>query len=760
MATLNINSDPSRGLAPARIAPPAAIVRRGPVADTGFRGAPEFVGMDDLLTSMRRRLWTLLGFMAAGTLLAISIAIFQKPVYESHALIEIQGLNENFLNRRDLEPNVEFGALLMDTYLQTQIKIIQTESLAGRVVDRLQLLGRNEYREQPGHAAALLRAIGLGSLPAAQVSKDSDPRQTAIQTALKNLTVRVAGQTRLVELMFEAGDPALASSYINTLIDEYIAETTEGRARTSRQTGELLAGQLQDLKAELDLSEKRLQDFAVRNGLVFTSEKDTVAEARLRQLQVSLSAAQDARTSEQSRYEMALHNPPDSLPDVLDSQTLRSYQVNLTDLRRQLADLSAVLTPSHYKVRQVAAQIDELQTAANRERGNIQSRIKNQYEAALRRQRLLEDAYADQLRIAATQAAKSVRYDSLKREVDMRRLLYEATLQRVKEAGVAAAIRSNNVRVVDPANPPRKPIRPNRPLDAAIRLLAGTFLGVGFVLFSERRKPDARISGDLRARLQMPELGIIPSADAAGTSRQRTIRPPWVSGHGEPTDGESRATGNWLQLVTWRERDSALAESFRGTLASLLFSVNNGSAPRVMVITSAAPGEGKTTIATNLAIALAATNRRVLLIDGNRRNPRLHDIFHVPNTWGFSDLLRSFTPCDEYAGEDLAIETEIPGLSVLPNGSNSANVLDLLYDHRTAEMMGRFRAEFDAILIDTPPVLTHADARALGKLADGVALVIRAGQKPFDSALAAWSRLNEDGVHGLGTILNDFRADS
>ncbi|MDQ6706515.1 MAG: CpsD/CapB family tyrosine-protein kinase, partial [Acidobacteriota bacterium] len=217
---------------------------------------------------------------------------------------------------------------------------------------------------------------------------------------------------------------------------------------------------------------------------------------------------------------------------------------------------------------------------------------------------------------------------------------------------------------------------------------------------------------------------------------------------------------NWLELVTLAERDSALAESFRGTLASLLFSGSNGVAPSVIVITSASAGEGKTTITTNLGIALAATNRRVLLIDGNSRNPRLHDIFRVPGTWGFSDLLQSATPCEEYNSEDLALETEIPGLSVLPSGSNSSSIPDLLYHRRAAELIFRLRSEFDAILIDTPPVLTYADARALGKLGDGVVLVIRAVHTPIDSAVAAWSRLFEDGVHGLGTILNDFRARS
>ena len=757
MAPLNRNMH-SRALSPFEGVTGLPTVYRPPVTiEAQAFVKPEFAGMGDVLSSLLRGKWILAGFAAAGILGGILIALLQTPVYQAHTLIEIQGLNENFLNRRDMDPTVE-SALQMDTYLQTQIKILQTESLIGRVADGIKLLSWPDYQNRPSRLTNFAGRTGLttrAAKPAAAVL-----REDAIQQAARHLTVRISGQTRIVEVLFEAGDPRLAANFANSLVDEYIAGSLANRVGATQQTGELLAGQLKDLKSEVENSEQRLQNYALRSGLVFISDKDNAAEAKLRQLQASLSVAQDARAAEQSKYEMSVNSPADSLPDVLDSQTLRSYQVNLTDLRRQAADLSAVLTPTHYKVQQLKAQIAELQSAADRERTNIQGRIKNQYRAAARRQTLIEDDYANQMRLAATQAAKSVRYDSLKREVDMHRLLYEATLQKVKEAGVASAIRANNVRVLDPANPPRVPIRPNRSMNAAMGMIAGTFFGLGFVLLRQRTERPIQIPNDARVRLQMPELGAIPSGAIAlrHPFQQNPKFMPGRRSNGFGSAHSSALPGNRLELVTWQQRDSPLAESFRGTLASLLFSAKNGSAPRVIVITSASAGEGKTTVTTNLGIALAATNHRVLLIDGNRRNPRLHEIFGLSGSWGFSNLLQSFTPCDEYASEDLALETEIPGLCVLPSGSDSSSIPNLLYDRRTAELIARLRSEFDAILIDTPPVLTHADARALGRLADGAALVIRADQTPLELALAAWMRLNEDGVNGLGTIFNDCRA--
>jgi capsular exopolysaccharide synthesis family protein len=203
------------------------------------------------------------------------------------------------------------------------------------------------------------------------------------------------------------------------------------------------------------------------------------------------------------------------------------------------------------------------------------------------------------------------------------------------------------------------------------------------------------------------------------------------------------------------------AESFRSTLVSILFSGENGSRARVLVLTSSSPGEGKSTISTNLAIAIAEVGQRVLLIDGDMRRPRLHDIFGVPNSPGLSDLLRERKSIEEkltYQG--LIRDTGVPGLFLLTGGAGTSTAINLMYRTEITELLKRYREEFDTVLIDTPPMMQIPDARVLGRMADGVILVLRAGRTTRDAAVAARQRLAEDGTRVLGTILNDWNRKS
>ena len=211
-----------------------------------------------------------------------------------------------------------------------------------------------------------------------------------------------------------------------------------------------------------------------------------------------------------------------------------------------------------------------------------------------------------------------------------------------------------------------------------------------------------------------------------------------------------------IELVTWLRDSSLLAECFRAVLTSILFTGANGHRPKVIVLASSSPEEGKTTVASNLAIALAEISRRVLLIDGDLRRPRLHQLFNLDNDYGLSDLLRERQPVEGYPMTTLVDETGIPGLYLLPSGKASLSVASLLHSTRLREWLACFRQKFDAVLIDTPPMLQLPDARVLGRLADGVVLVVRAGQTSRDMARAACQRFEEDGTRILGTVLNDW----
>ena len=697
-------------------------------------------GYDNLLdywhTLFRHRM--LLGrFALGGLIVAIVISLVQTPIYRVRTSLEIQGIN--FQELKGANGSAEtYGT--QESYVETLVKLLQSESLLEHVIDKLKLQERPATRWEA--FTWRVRRIFTSRLP---------QKEQLIQRIERNLTVRTSGTSRLLEVLYESPDPVLAADFANTLVSQFVELGQEERWKAAQGTAEFLTNHLNEMKVKLEQSEAQLQDYAHTSGLSVTSEKENLAEDRLKEIEGELSKAEADRISNQAKSEAAKSKAPDSLPEILEDPTMREYRQRLTDLQRQYAELSATLTPEHYKVQRVQAQINELKSEMQKERGNVLRRVGNEYAASLRREMLLSKAQTEQQKVVADQSEKAIHYDTLKRDVDSNRRLYETMLQRVKETSLEAAMRDSNVLVVDRARPPLLPYRPDLPVNSAIGLFSGVFLGLGFVLLRERI--DRRISapGDAQVYLDLPELGVIP-LDEAAASRQ--ISNGLYPRRSAPAIPLSRA--DYPELATWKRKPSLVAECARTTLTSILLPGENGDGPRVIVLTSPCPGDGKTTVACNLSIAVAEIGRKVLLIDGDLRRPRLHKVFNADNTWGLSDVLRGDTPLESVPIEHLVRETEVSGLYLLPGGSCGVTPSNLFYSQRMSMLLKRLRAEFEMIMIDAPPMIHLADARILGRQADGVILVIRAGQTTTESALIASLRFAEDGTHVLGTVLNSW----
>lgn len=706
--------------------------------------------LPEYLQILCRRKGTLILIVSLGMLASLLFTLPQTPVYQARGSIEIQNLNQNFLNARNVSPTADDGASdAPGSDLQTQAKILQSESLLDRVVAKLDL-GKKLFPDQGiGRLSAWRKALGLPE------GKQASSREQILALVSKNLKVSTEANTRLVEIRYDSTDPQLAADFVNTLTAEFVQQNLESHWKTSQQTGEWLTRQMQDVRIKLEKSDDALQSYAQASGLLFTSEKDNVADEKLRQLQEELSKAHADRVTSQSKYELASTASPESLPEVLDDATLKDYQIKLTDLRRQLAEISSSLTPAHPAVKKVQAQVTTLELALEKERTNIIQRIRNEFESAQRREHMLAANYASQAALMSEQAAKVTHYNILKREVDTNRQLYDSMLQNVQQAGMTSALGASNIRVVDSAEPPTRPYKPSVPLNSALGLLAGAFFGIAFVVVQERADRSIQGPGDTSLYLDVPELGAIPSA-RAGLNRL-----PAYYQNGKALENKKSQNGkqSQVELITSSTKPSLIADSFRATITSILYSGENGDRPRVIVITSANPGEGKTTVASNLALALAEIGpsvlmQSVLLIDGDLRRPRLHEIFGVPNRWGLTELLEGKTPPNGCEG--MVYKTGFKNLNLLPAGSSTVNVAALLHSPRAQELLKRMREEFHTVIIDTPPMMHMPDARILGRFADGVVLVVRSAHTMRDAAAAANQRLTDDGTRVLGTILNQW----
>jgi polysaccharide biosynthesis transport protein len=750
-------SEPSKN--PSEFLPSPAVRREkgaypASYTDYGYSAAPEpslepeSRSLLEYWRILRRRKGTLILIASVGAIIGFLVTLPQTPIYQAKTSLEIVGLNQNFLNFKESSPLNESGPSVDTTDIQTQIQILQSDSLMDGVLAKMK--SDSVAVPETTRVEAWRKFLNLPD------PEPSSPRDQAISYAKKHHKVKASGQTRIIQLTVDSMSPQIATDFANTLTSEFIDQNLEARWQTTQHTSDWLGRQLDDMRVRLEQSEERLQTYARRAGLLFTGEqqKNNVSEEKLLQLQQALSTAQTDRISKQSRWEMANSSPAEALPDVLNDTTLREYQAKLTELQRQIAEFHATYTDESPKVRKVQVQFATVEAALSTERADILKRIKNEYDEALRRESLLTAEYARQRLTVTGESEKAVQYDIMKHEVESNRQLYDAMLQQLKQATLASALRASNIRIVDVAKQPKRPYRPDVPVSTALGLLSGLFFGAVFAIMQERADRSIQSPGETQCILNIPELGIVPAENAVRRLGYTTEPKPVTLSIATPVENEPNFPPR-VELSTWQRRPSVVAESFRATLVSILFSGENGSRPRVMVITSANPSEGKSTVVSNLGIAVAEVNQKVLLIDADLRKPRLHDVFNLMNDNGLSDVLRSKQGIAD-ALEGAIQQTQIPSLYVMTSGSKTSAATSLLYTNRMPELLQKLRTEFETIFIDTPPMLQIPDARVLGRIVDRVIMVVRAGKTTRDSAMAAHRRFSEDGTQVLGTILNDW----
>ncbi len=695
---------------------------------------------------LRRHRPALLAICAVCLGISLLVTFLMPPAYKSKILLEVMQMNPEFMNGKDIDPNGAPGAA--DAYMETQTKLLASSTLSDRVVAALAPKVRDSQYEQAGGIAKIRQLLGLQ--PSPLKSPDS-----VIREAIGSMKVKAEGQSNLISVSLLGPTAQLAADTANSLGEQYIDASQEARWNSAARTGEFLRKQLDGLRVKLQSSENELQNYAHQTGLIYTSDgtRQSVSEEKLREIQIDVEKAQADLAEKQSQLELLKSSDADALPQVLDDSSLRENRSRIADLKRQKADLESTLTPHNYKVKQVDSQIAELEAQQEHQRAAVIQRIRNDYSAVARREELLNRRYQTQLALLSDQSSKGVRYNMLRHEVDANRELYQSLLQKVREAGVNAALRASNVRIVDPATKSLTPSQPNLLVNVAIGALAALLSSLLYILITERRDQSIRVPGETVRLLDIPELATIPVA--RGRIRGEIPQESSNSGFRRKNPGQLLETTQTL-LTKWTVTDSLIAEAFRSAVTSILMWAGDGAVHRVIVVTSAHPKAGKTTSVFNLGVGLAESGQRVLLIDGDMRRPRLGRMFGFEQSDGLSDTLQA-GPAPG-AVKDLIRETTMPGLFVLPSGSIRPNVPQLLHSSRLHSVINQFRSEFDFVLIDSPPSGPLNDARLLAKHADGVILICRAGETMVDQIMAVRKCFTQDGTRVIGSILNGWNA--
>jgi succinoglycan biosynthesis transport protein ExoP len=694
-------------------------------------------------------------FALLGLVAGFGAFVPQLPVYSAATTLELLPINGSFMNMSALDPTGVSDATLN---AQTQISIIRSGSILGPATERMQRENPSILSAPPDRFSKLRSRLGIVPKEPVQAF------QEALGVAGQTLVVRLVPNTWIIEISCQSTIPEVAAGYINAIAQEYQFHSTESRSRNAQNTGQWLAGQLEETKARLGDAEGKLQEFVRKSGNMFAGGTEPLSSTKLKQLQTDLAAAQTDRITKQNLYEASLSRPAESFPTEF-SGRLNDYNSEIAKLRGQMAELSTTYTPKHPKVQQLQSHIAELETARDRERKIILTRIQGEYQAAVAREQLLAKAYSSQAGTVSGEADKTAQYASLQREVAILQQTLNSLLSQSNQTAVASAVPVQSSQVIDPARPPGASSGPILSRHLAIGCVLGGMFGYLVALLREgsRRKRMMErfgLPGCASRVLNIPELGVIPSAEVR--TRPKLIPQfSWKNSNGRALPGYPKpATKNPLEaveLVTWRAKPSLLAESFRLTLASLTRRETNGTPPAIVLVTSPGPGEGKTTVATNIAIARAETNRRVLLLETDLRRPRLATIFALETATGWGDLILQEGEFRPDVIDSLICPTSVPQLFAMGGGAIDLESIHKVFNSpKVPLLLAALRRKFDMIVIDTPPVLRFPEARLMGRLSDGVVLVIRSDYTDRMDALAAQEKLWEDGIPILGTVLNDW----
>lgn len=733
-------------------------------ASTRFPSDPETGG----LLEWGRILWTerykVLCGIAIGLALGLTVGLVERPTYSAKTELVIESPNADFLNAQEVSPVAEDASAAGGlTDVQTQLQVMQSDQMLDRVIAKL----NQEHKlgpldEEANRISWIRRILHLPDRTA------SERAYRIHKLATAHLSVRQVGPSRAVDVTYTSPDPQFAATFANTFAAEYIASNMEARWAMSERTGEGLMRRLSAVKDQLQQSQNALQEYAQSSGLLFgpptpgTNERTDVSETRLAQLQDELSHAEADRVAAESRLETAQSADPNTVADVLNDDRLRDLKAKLTDLQREKADLSAIYTPKHEKVLRVQAQIVPLQAAFDAQRAAVIGRIRTDYSTASRREGMLKRAYSQQVGVVTQKNDKAIRYGILKHQVDSNQKLYESMLEQVNHVYIASAAGSSNVQVFSSATVPPKPNSPGIIFDAAFGVFFGFLGGSAYVLTKSKSDRTISIPGQAGERVQLRELGIIPNQKLDASLSARRINQPHshrvLSISADAYGENSTEIPTSVEIASWWAKSGIFAESFRMLLASVMCPDDRGVRPRVMVTTSVNSGEGKTTVVTNLAIAMAEIGQRVLLIDADLRRPRLHQVFCLTNNHGLKDIAEGNHNDERPDDRAFIKQTFIPRLDVLTSGPCSSEcVASLLYSQRLQPFLESMRSVYDTILIDTSPCLNIADARVIGQLSDAVILVTRAGRTTWEEGRRVSDTFAHDRIPVMGTVLNDLR---
>lgn len=683
----------------------------------------------------RRRAWIYawtISMLAAAAL----VCVLMTPQYKAESKLEIlkQDTSGLSVSSGNASPDGSTDPLDFNLTLQTHLGVLKSDTLAWQVMKELKLVDIKDISPTPpGDIAAISQVTNFDDTP---------PDKRAARTLKQfrsNLNVNAISGTRLIAVSYTHPDPKMAARIVNQLVSDFVEYNFQVRYDATVKATDWLRSQLVDLKSQAEKSQERAVQLQRESGIFGEDEHHNIVLTRLEQLNNEVTNAEADRVIKENIYNLARGGNPELVAGMIGAQP----QQNMTDaanpatllnnLRQQEATLdeeyaqaSSKYGPAYPRLIQIKEKLDSVHSSIGAELAKVAERARNDYELAVAHEEAARKSFTEQKAVATQMNDKATNFLMAKHEAESSRVLYEHLLEKLKEAGVLAGLHSSALHVLDPAEVPTFPARPNVPLYLGLGAVAGLFLGLVSVFVVEAMDRTVRDVEKIESTTSVPVLGVIPDARLIPKAGLKQLM---KAGSREPSDRGQLALFSGLH-------NTAIAEAFRAVRTTLMLSPSDVPC-KVLVVTSAMPQEGKSFISLNLAAAFAHNGCKVLLVDADLRHGTLSSVLNERDGVGLSDVLRKLRE----HGTDLTVNQilgrgpegssayrqieQVPGLTFISAGECADQASELLGSKQMSALIERWRNQFDYVLIDTPPAVPVTDAVVLSRKVDTVIVVVR-----------------------------------
>ena len=656
--------------------------------------------------------------LAVCMALGVIVTLLMTPYFTSTSRIEISREQDKVTNVEGVNGSDVAGQNL--EFYQTQYSLLESRSLAERVVRSRNLASKDDFFEtfdvDPNNSGI------LSANPQAQTAAQRNERLKLATDLLRaHVSISPIRGSSLVDVSFESPSPNLSAEIANAWIEQFIASNLDRRFNSTADARKFLEEQLAELKQRLEDSERSLSGYADNKEIITLSSEQTpegktvsqktLASANLEALNAELAQATADRIIAESGARQRSGNE-----NALANSALNSLREERAKAQAEYAKLMVQFEPEYPAAKAIESQISALNRSIAGEEARSRAGTSARYREALQRERKLQEQVNRLKGEFSGERRDSIQYNIFQREVDTNRQLYDGLLQRYKEIGVAG-VGTNNISVVDRAQPAERPSSPKLLLNVALAMLAGLGLAAAYVFVMEQIDQTVKDPADLKSKLGIAPLGSIPDFEKEDI------------------------------LASLSDKKSVAWEAYLSIRTSLAFLTDHG-VPRSFLLTSTRPNEGKSTSAFALAAVLASTGKRILLIDGDMRNPSLHQMLGIKNEAGLSNSLSGTDDLAQLVHQKTAF-----GFDAMTAGPIPPNAAELLSSTRMRDLVAKLSDTYDTVIIDAPPVLGLADIPLLADAVEGVIYTIEAGGVKMRGIQSAIQRVRSSRAHIFGGIV-------